>query len=110
MRRLRLRITPLAPRLCCSLALGAPWQPKAAAYLPPQDSEVEWFVKQRAPPAFVSTFARYTVPIQKVDTFRYVLMLSVGAAPQPGHHPASLGPSSPPLLVDPIYLSYRYTS
>ena len=42
------------------------------------DAEVDSFVRQRAPKAFASTFARYELPIQRVDTFRYVLMLSVG--------------------------------
>ena len=42
------------------------------------DAEVEGFVKARAPPAFVRTFARYKLPIQRIDTFRYVLMATVG--------------------------------
>ena len=40
--------------------------------------QVDAFVKQRAPPAFVRTFARYKLPIQRIDTFRYVLMATVG--------------------------------
>lgn len=42
------------------------------------DAEVEGFVKARAPPDFVRTFARYKLPIQRIDTFRYVLMATVG--------------------------------
>ena len=42
------------------------------------DAEVEGFVKARGPPAFVKTFARYKLPIQRIDTFRYVLMATVG--------------------------------
>ena len=38
------------------------------------DAEVVEFVKARAPPAFVRTFGRYKLPIQRIDTFRYVLM------------------------------------
>ena len=38
------------------------------------DEEVKGFVNARAPPAFVHTFGRYKLPIQRIDTFRYVLM------------------------------------